>query len=73
MSDKLKPCPLCGTPDPRDVEYGIQCNECGLWLGRGTQAMKRGGYKAMWNTRADAMEHNAVCASEMGLESNDEE
>lgn len=51
MVDELLPCPLCGTPDPHDKDYGIQCNECGLWLGRGTQVMKFGGYQEAWNTR----------------------
>ena len=46
----LIPCPLCGG-EPNDLGLGISCVSCGLWLGDGTQAMERGGYRAAWNTR----------------------
>lgn len=49
-SPSLLPCPICGG-EPDDLGYGISCVSCGLWLGNGTQAMERGGYRAAWNTR----------------------
>ena len=50
MTPLLVPCPLCGG-EPYDKGYGISCEKCGLWLGNGTQAIERGGYKKLWNSR----------------------
>ena len=54
--DELKPCPLCGG-EPYDKGYGISCTQCGLWLGNGTQAIERGGYKSVWNSRSTKETH----------------
>ena len=48
----LKPCPLCGSDDLNIKNYGIECYNCGLWLGEGTQVMRLGGKEKVWNTRA---------------------
>lgn len=48
---KLLPCPLCGGP-ARDMEHGVSCQKCGLWLGEGTQCFNLGGRRKVWNTRA---------------------
>lgn len=60
----LKPCPLCGSENIRHrPEIGIECRDCGLWLGAGSGALDRWrkitgredvplGYLAdVWNTR----------------------
>jgi ribosomal protein L37AE/L43A len=31
------PCPFCGSENLRIVEYGIECRNCGVWMGDGTQ------------------------------------
>jgi len=51
LNNALQPCPLCGGI-ARDIGHGISCEDCGLWLGDGTQAHRMGGYKAVWNLRA---------------------
>jgi hypothetical protein len=48
---ELMPCPLCAGK-PYDKGYGISCEGCGLWLGDGSQAYRLGGYKRLWNRRA---------------------
>lgn len=56
----LKPCPLCGG-EPYFNGHGVECYQCGLWLGAGTQMEKvvpRGKgsmadqVHAVWNMRA---------------------
>jgi hypothetical protein len=49
MCDKLKPC-QCGG-EAVDRGHGIECRNCGIWLGNGTQAERLGGYIKAWNTR----------------------
>lgn len=41
IRSKLKPCPLCGGKRvrARDYDHGIECLDCGLWLGGGTLAL----------------------------------
>ena len=56
MTEKLKPCPLCGNPDIEDRKYGISCRRCGLWLGDGTSVSEFGGYKMLWNMRKESEE-----------------
>ena len=41
---ELLPCPLCGG-EAADIDYGVRCRKCGLWLGVA-------GYREKWNTRA---------------------
>lgn len=50
MPAELKNCPLCGG-EAYDKGYGIECLECGLWLGDGT--MITGTYIEQWNRRAE--------------------
>lgn len=45
-------CPLCGEPSPNDKGFGIECRNCGLWLGDGARSKDLGGYRKAWNTRA---------------------
>lgn len=52
----LKPCPLCGEPEPCDRGYGVQCRKCSLWLGDGTATKDLGGYVKVWNSRAKPTE-----------------
>lgn len=47
----LFPCPLCGGT-ARDMNHGISCQKCGLWLGEGTQCLEHGGRRTLWNSRA---------------------
>ena len=35
----IKPCPLCGSDDLSIHPTGIECRDCGLWLGGGSQAL----------------------------------
>ena len=48
---KLKPCPLCGESDLWYKEFGIECRNCGLWLGDGSKVKALGGYVKVWNRR----------------------
>lgn len=50
--EQLKPCPLCGSSNLYDKEFGISCLDCGLWLGDGTLALSFGGHIKLWNMRA---------------------
>ena len=47
----LLPCPLCGG-QARDMEHGVSCQKCGLWMGEGSQCWALGGRIKVWNTRA---------------------
>ena len=52
---ELKPCPLCNG-EAIDRGYGIQCMDCGLWLGDNwMDTQKRTGltYKQIWNDRPE--------------------
>lgn len=48
---EVTPCPLCGG-NSRDKGHGIACDDCGLWLGDGSQARRLGGCRAVWQRRA---------------------
>ena len=66
LGTELMPCPLCAGK-PYDKGYGISCEGCGLWLGDGTQAYRLGGYKRLWNRRAqDASSPTAELTSGTG-------
>ena len=32
-----KPCPFCGSDNLRVESYGVECRNCGVWMGDGTQ------------------------------------
>jgi hypothetical protein len=49
--EPLKPCPLCGGVNVRDLGHGITCYGCGLWLGDGTLSSGLGGYREVWQNR----------------------
>jgi hypothetical protein len=49
MSEELLPC-QCGG-EAVDRGHGIECRNCGIWLGNGTQAGRLGGHIKAWNTR----------------------
>ena len=51
-SSDLLCCPFCGSDDIRDKGYGISCCSCGVWIGDGSDSLKFGGYRKLWNTRA---------------------
>jgi len=51
LNDLLS-CPFCGGDNINDKGYGIQCRTCGVWVGDGSDALKFGGYKKLWNKRA---------------------
>jgi ribosomal protein L37AE/L43A len=51
-STDLLACPLCGSHDLRVERYGIECRDCGLWLGDGSRVCEKfGSVHAAWNTR----------------------
>jgi Lar family restriction alleviation protein len=59
MSEKLKPCPFCGSVDvasdeiefrPDDVQ-GIACNACGVWMPRLAETVEE--LHGRWNCRPD--------------------
>jgi hypothetical protein len=49
MSEELKPCQCGGQAIDRG--HGIECLNCGIWLGRGTASDHLGGYVKAWNSR----------------------
>ena len=53
---ELLPCPLC-YGEATDLGHGINCNQCGLWLGDNSSAwIAEAGlsYRQRWNTRPEA-------------------
>ena len=52
------PCPFCGSDNLRVCDYGIECRNCGVWMGDGTQCRNIG--KTVldaWNHRANSVHH----------------
>ena len=48
------PCPFCGSNNLRIADYGIECRDCGVWMGNGTRRRTIG--KTLldsWNHRAN--------------------
>jgi hypothetical protein len=61
---ELKPCPLCGSSDLSLRDYGIECRNCGLWLGDGTRLQEvLGALPEAWNSRAESAELSAALAA----------
>jgi len=49
------PCPFCGSENLQVCDHGIECRNCGVWMGDGTQCRTIG--KTVldaWNHRANA-------------------
>lgn len=54
------PCPFCGSDNLRVCDHGIECRNCGVWMGDGTQCRNIG--KTVldaWNHRANATLHGS--------------
>jgi len=52
MTQELSPCKICGSSDILDKGHGIECLNCGVFLGDGSKTRDMGGYIKVWNTRA---------------------
>lgn len=48
-------CPFCGSDNLRVCDHGIECRNCGVWMGDGTQCRIIGKtVLEAWNHRANA-------------------
>ena len=56
------PCPFCGSDNLRDLGFGIECRNCGAWMGEGTQCHRIG------NTVLEAWNHRVSTVSSIQLQ-----
>lgn len=67
VSGGLLPCPFCGSDDLRVCEHGIECRNCGVWMGDGTQCRTIGtSVIDAWNKRANTGLHRTEPAAGSG-------
>jgi len=52
--ERLLPCPFCGSDNLRVCACGIECRNCGVWMGDGTQC------RTIGETVLDAWNHRAT-------------
>ena len=48
------PCPFCGSDNLRIEVYGIECRNCGVWMGDGTQR------RTIGKTLLDSWNHRVI-------------